>query len=95
MDDSSCDERSATLETEPANKDVQQLKLFWDNFLSSSNDASRVSASRMENSGTFTHIESNISVLLCFDIQVEWLELFMFKYEALIDEPGFNVDNEQ
>lgn len=29
------------------------------------------------------------------DLQVEWLELFMYKYEALIKEPGFSANNEQ
>lgn len=40
-------------------------------------------------------IELLTECMCVFVSQVEWLELFMYKYEVLIKEPGFSANNEQ
>lgn len=72
---------------EQLNGDVQQLTLFWKNFLNSTSEPKRVNLDRIFFSLPFSPI--------VFRLQVEWLELFMYKYETLIKEPGFSACNEQ
>lgn len=86
---------------QPAADDVQQLTFFWKNFLNSTSEPTRVNRLQfflvkiLQKKLINSVLNFRSFLFLVLILQVEWLELFMYKFEVLISEPEFIANNEQ